>query len=121
MVAPKIVSKPPFSTCKLVLPFPSRFRNAKKQYHEKKIVDTFLKVQFNKPLLDVIKKVLKYAKFLKELCTTKCKLKSYKVVSVRKNVFVMLQRKLPPKCYNLGSFTISIKRGNSRLETIMPY
>ena len=42
------------------------------------------KVKLNIPLLDAIKQIPKYAKFLKELCTTKraFKLKGHEMVSV---------------------------------------
>ena len=53
--------------------FPRRFMQTKKDEAEKDILDTFRKVQVNIPLLDAIKQVPRYAKFLKELCTTKKK------------------------------------------------
>jgi hypothetical protein len=51
------------------------------------------------PLIDVIKQIPKYAKFLKELCTTKraYKLKGYKIVSMGEVVFVVDQKNLPLK------------------------
>lgn len=36
---------------------------------DKEILDIFKNVAVNIPLLEVIKKILKYAKFLKDLCT----------------------------------------------------
>ncbi|KAF1896007.1 hypothetical protein Lal_00041735 [Lupinus albus] len=42
---------------------------------EKDLLDTFRNVEVNIPLLDAIKKISRYAKFLKELCTHKRKLK----------------------------------------------
>ncbi|CAN6579422.1 unnamed protein product [Malus baccata var. baccata] len=54
-------------------PFPCRFMQSKKDESDKDILDTFRKVQVNIPLLDVIKQVPKYAKFLNELCTTRKK------------------------------------------------
>ena len=61
-------------------------------------MDTFRKVEVNIPLLDAIKQVPRYAKFLKELCTSKRKLKENEKVSMRENVSAILQKKLPPKC-----------------------
>ncbi|KAM2258197.1 hypothetical protein ACFX1S_003301 [Malus domestica] len=52
-------------------PFPHRFVQSKKDENDKDILDTFRKVQVNIPLLDAIKQVPQYAKFLKELCTTR--------------------------------------------------
>ncbi|KAA3481138.1 retropepsin-like protein [Gossypium australe] len=38
---------------------------------KKEILETFRKVEVNKPLSDAIKQILRYAKFLKDLCTNK--------------------------------------------------
>ncbi|XP_040369481.1 uncharacterized protein LOC112184819 [Rosa chinensis] len=67
------------------LPFPRRFAKSKKEELEKEILETFRKVQVNIPLLDAIKQVPKYAKFLKELCTTKRRLKGNETVKVSEN------------------------------------
>ncbi|XP_031265604.1 uncharacterized protein LOC116124027 [Pistacia vera] len=56
------------------LPFPSRFAKSKKEEKDKEILEMFRKVEVNIPLLDAIKQVSRYAKFLKELCTNKRKL-----------------------------------------------
>ncbi|KAM2757211.1 hypothetical protein PS2_018988 [Malus domestica] len=53
---------------------------SKKEEAEKDILETFRKVQVNIPLLDVIKQVPRYAKFLKELCTTRKRISSKEVV-----------------------------------------
>ena len=47
-------------------------------------------------LLDAIKQVPRYAKFLKELCTNKRKLQGDEKISVGENVSAVLQKKLPP-------------------------
>ena len=58
------------------LPFPPRaIPNKKMEEAEKEILETFRKVEVNIPLLDAIKQIPRYAKFLKELCTHKRKLK----------------------------------------------
>ncbi|KAJ8638592.1 hypothetical protein MRB53_012859 [Persea americana] len=79
-------------------PFPSRFAKSKKEEHEKDILETFRKVEVNIPLLDAIKQIPRYAKFLKELCTTKRKLKGNEKIHVGENISAVLQKKLPPKC-----------------------
>ncbi|KAM2682002.1 hypothetical protein EV2_013613 [Malus domestica] len=63
--------------------FPRRFMQSKKDESDKDIIDTFRKVQVNIPLLDAIKQVPKYAKFLKELCTTRKRASNKEVVRVR--------------------------------------
>ncbi|KAL0453967.1 UNVERIFIED_CONTAM: hypothetical protein Slati_1374800, partial [Sesamum latifolium] len=57
-------------------PFQERF--AKKEEGEKKEkLKTVNKVVVNIPLIDAIKRIPHYAKFLKALCTNKCKLKDF--------------------------------------------
>jgi len=61
------------------------------------ILETLRKVEINIHLLDAIKQVPRYAKLLKELCTTKGKLIGNEKISVGENVSAVFQRKLPPK------------------------
>ncbi|CAN6712738.1 unnamed protein product [Malus baccata var. baccata] len=61
------------SSIPLNMPFPSRLMQAKNDEEEKDILETFRKVHVNIPLLDAIKQIPKYAKFLKKLCTTRRK------------------------------------------------
>ena len=113
------------------MPFPSRFAESKKYDDEKEILETFKKVQVNLPLLDAIKQIPKYAKFLKELCTTRRRIREKEVVKVSENVSAIIQRKLPPKCKDPGSFTIPCIIGNNGFEhalldlgasiNVMPY
>ncbi|XP_062114092.1 uncharacterized protein LOC133825120 [Humulus lupulus] len=99
--------------------FPSRLKKTKKEEVDKEILDTFRKVEVNIPLLDAIKQVSRYAKFLKELCTNKRKLRGNEKVSVGENVSAVLQKKLPPKCKDPGTFTIPCTISNKRIERCM--
>ncbi|KAL0445699.1 UNVERIFIED_CONTAM: hypothetical protein Slati_1697800 [Sesamum latifolium] len=93
------------------LPFPKRFAKAKKEEEEKETFETFRKVEVNISLIDAIKQIPRYAKFLKELCTNKGKLKGNVRVSMGKNVSAILQQKLPTKCNDPGMFSIPCKIG----------
>ncbi|KAJ9159387.1 hypothetical protein P3X46_024895 [Hevea brasiliensis] len=90
--------------------------NLNKVNNFKEILETFRKVEVNIPLLDVIKQVPRYAKFLKELCTTKRKLRNNEKISVGENVSALIQRKLPHKCKDPGSFSIPCRIGDSKFE-----
>ncbi|KAL2250228.1 UNVERIFIED_CONTAM: hypothetical protein Sindi_2496500 [Sesamum indicum] len=100
-------------------PFPERFTKAKKEEEEKEIFETFRKVEVNIPLLDAIKQIPRYAKFLKELCTSKGKLKGNEWVSMGENVSAILQRKLPPKCKDPCTFSIPCKIGMIGIKKAM--
>ncbi|KAM1811184.1 hypothetical protein ACFX1T_027754 [Malus domestica] len=92
---------------------------SKKEEAEKDNLETFRKVQVKIPLLDAIKQVPRYAKFLKELCTTRKRISTKEVVKVGENVLAILQRKMPPKYEDPGSFTIPCVIGNTRFESAM--
>ncbi|GAV83316.1 hypothetical protein CFOL_v3_26764 [Cephalotus follicularis] len=82
------------------------------------MMDLFKQVQINLPLLDAIQQVPAYAKFLKDLCTMKRKLKTYipKTVHLTEQVSAVLCNKFPPKLKDLGAPLISCKTGNLLID-----
>ncbi|CAN6554920.1 unnamed protein product [Malus baccata var. baccata] len=114
-----VLNSSPTNVFPLNVPFPSRFLQSKNEEEEKDVLETFRKVHVNIPLLDAIKQIPKYAKCLKKLCTTKKRAREKEVVHVSENVSVILQRKLPPKCKDPGSFTIPCVIGNTRFKSAM--
>ncbi|XP_021996062.1 uncharacterized protein LOC110893251 [Helianthus annuus] len=76
--------------------------------------DMFKQVKINLPLLDAIKQVPAYAKFLKELCTQKRqqKKKMPKRVDLIGQVSAVLNGELPPKLKDPGTPLINIQVGN---------
>ncbi|XP_031270531.1 uncharacterized protein LOC116128914 [Pistacia vera] len=115
----KVIPNPSIQLQSNTLPFPSRFAKSKKEEKDKEILEMFRKVEVNIPLLDAIKQVPRYAKFLKELCTNKWKLNGDEKIIMGENVSAVFQRKLPPKCKDPGMFTIPCKIGNTRIERAM--
>ncbi|XP_062075489.1 uncharacterized protein LOC133779555 [Humulus lupulus] len=99
--------------------FPSKLKNFKKEEANKEILETLHKVEVKIQLHDVIKQVPHYAKFLKKLCTNRKKLKGDEKISVGENVFVVLQKKLSPKCKDPETFTIPCMIGNKRIGRCM--
>ena len=95
---------PPLSDYELVPPFSQALAKSRKDEKNKDLYETFRRCEVNIPLLDPIKQVSHYAKFLKELCTIKRKqkLKGCETVRVGENVFVVIQRKLLAKCKDPG-------------------
>nr|XP_027077163.1 uncharacterized protein LOC113700934 [Coffea arabica] len=65
-------------------------------------------------------KVPKYAKFLKDLCVNKRKLRGDERVMVGENVSAVLQRKLPPKCGD-PEFPKFAYRGKSKVAANKSY
>ncbi|XP_023767964.1 uncharacterized protein LOC111916532 [Lactuca sativa] len=85
-------------------PFPTRLSKSKREREDNKIMEMFRKVEVNIPLIDAIKQVPRYAKFLKELCTSKKILKVNETVKVGENVSAVLQKRLPQKYKDPGVF-----------------
>ncbi|XP_071902741.1 uncharacterized protein [Coffea arabica] len=96
-----------------------RLEKTKKVEKEKELLDMFRKVEINIPLLDAIKQIPKYAKFLKDLCTHKRKLRGDERVAMGESVSAILQRKLPSKCGDPGIFTIPCKMGGTPIRKAM--
>ena len=75
---------------------------------DKEILNTFKKVEINIPLLDAVRKIPKYAKFLKELCTHKRRIMDKEVVNMGGNISSLIKKpavRMPPKCKDPGMFT----------------
>ncbi|GAV67328.1 LOW QUALITY PROTEIN: hypothetical protein CFOL_v3_10834, partial [Cephalotus follicularis] len=81
------------------------------------MMELFKQVQINLPLLEAIQQVPAYAKFLKDLCTTKRKLKTYipKTVHLTEQVSAVLSNKLPLN-KDPGAPLISCKIGNLLID-----
>ncbi|GER40102.1 retropepsin-like protein [Striga asiatica] len=101
------------------LPFPSRVRKATKEDAEKQVLDVFKKVEINIPLIDAIKQVPRYAKFLKDLCTNKRRLQGNEKVLMGENVSAIFKKDLPQKRSDPGMFSIPCTIGNLKIERAM--
>ncbi|CAM8943899.1 unnamed protein product [Rhodiola kirilowii] len=98
------------------LPFPVPARAPKKYVMDKDIWELFSKVEINIPLLEAIKQILRYAKFLKELCTNRRRGNFVDQELMSRNVSAVIQRAVPPKCGDPGTYTIPCTIGNIRIE-----
>jgi hypothetical protein len=93
-------------------PFPQRLVKPKKENKLFDIFEILRKVQINIPLLDAIKQIPSYAKFLKDFYTNKRKFQEHETVALTEEVSAVLLRKLPPKLKDPGSFTIPCRIGD---------
>ena len=79
------------------------------------IYELFKQVKLNIHLLDAIKQISSYAKFLKDLCTIKRKLGVNKEAFMTEQSTSLIRNKFPPKYKDPGSPIISIVVRNSKL------
>jgi hypothetical protein len=99
-----------------VLPFLHAMTKQRKANHNSEIFETFKQVRINIPLLDTIKHVPSYAKFLKDLCTVKRKLNVKKKAFLAKQVSAILQNNNALKYKDPGCPTISCFIGEHKIE-----
>ncbi|XP_075095107.1 uncharacterized protein LOC142173419 [Nicotiana tabacum] len=69
-------------------------------------------VQLNIPLVDVLREIPKYAKYIKDIVAHKRKLTEFETVALTEECTSRVQNKLPQKLKDPGSFTIPVQIGN---------
>ena len=97
-------------------PFPQALRSKKKASQQTGILEVLRQVKVNIPLLDIIKQVPAYAKFLKDLCTIKKGLGIEKKAFLTEQVSAIIQSKNPVKYKDPGSPTISVNIGGNCID-----
>jgi hypothetical protein len=98
--------------------FPHAMTKQRKVNHNSEIFETLKQVMINIPLLDVIKHVPSYAKFLKDLCTVKRKLNVKKKAFLAEQVSVILQNNNALKYKDPGCPIISCFIGEHKIEKL---
>ena len=97
-------------------PFPQALRGKKKIPNQAEIWEVLRQVKVNIPLLDMIKQVPTYAKFLNDLCTVKKGLGIEKKAFLNEHVSAIIQSKTPVKYKDPGSPTISVNIGGTCID-----
>ena len=97
-------------------PFPQALRSRKRASQQAGILEVLRHVKVNIPLLDIIKQVPAYAKFLKDLCTIKKGLGIEKKAFLTEQVSARIQSKNPIKYKDPGSPTISVNIGGTCID-----
>ena len=97
-------------------PFPQTLRSKKKITNQAEIWEVLRQVKVNIPLLDMIKQVPTYAKFLKDLCTVKRGLGIEKKAFLTEQVSAIIQSKTPVKYKDPGSPMISVNIGGTSID-----
>ncbi|XP_027915170.1 uncharacterized protein LOC114174533, partial [Vigna unguiculata] len=105
-------------------PYPNRLKPKTKKMEEldKEILNTFKKVEINIPLLDAVRQIPKYAKFLKELCTHKRRIMDKEVVNMGRNVSSLIKKpavRMPQKCKDPGMFSVPCIIGSTNFDNAM--
>ncbi|RVW31950.1 Retrovirus-related Pol polyprotein from transposon 17.6 [Vitis vinifera] len=97
-------------------PFPQALHGKKGIKNSSEILEVLRQVKMNIPLLDMIKQVPTYAKFLKDLCTVKRGLIMTKKAFLTEQVSAIIQCKSSVKYKDPGCPTISVNIGGTNVE-----
>ena len=97
-------------------PFPQALQKKKNYVNQTKMLEVLRQVKVNIPLLDMIKQVPTYAKFLKDLCMVKRGFNVNKKAFLTEQVSAIIQSKTPVKYKDPGSPTISVNIGGTCID-----
>ena len=97
-------------------PFPQALQKRKKSVNQTEILEVLRQVKVNIPLLDMIKQVPTYAKFLKDLCTVKRGLNVNKKAFLTEQVSAIIECKTPVKYKDPVCPTIFVNIGGTCVE-----
>ncbi|XP_022841832.1 uncharacterized protein LOC111365508 [Olea europaea var. sylvestris] len=100
-------------------PFPQRY--LQKEFNEKfaKFLEVFKKIHINIPFVEALAQMPNYAKFLKEVISKKIKLEEFETVKLTEECNAILQKKLPHKLKDPGSFNILCNIGGITFDRVL--
>lgn len=98
------------------VPYPQRFQKQKLDKQFAKFLEVFKKLQINIPFAEALEQMTSYAKFMKGILFRKESLEDFEIVALTEECSAVLQRKLPPKLKDPGSFTIPCSIGNMSFD-----
>ena len=96
--------------------YPQRLKKSKLDKQFTKFMKVFKKLHINIPFADALEQMLSYVNFMKEILSNKRRLLDFETVNPTEEYSAILQRKLPQKLKDPGSFTIPCIIGNSIFE-----
>jgi len=98
------------------LPFPQRYKKAKLDEQFGKFLEILKNIYIDIPFVEAVKQMPNFVKFLKEFIIKKRCVEDCNVVSLSKESSDAIQRKLPPKLEDPGSFNIPTKVGKMYMK-----
>nr|XP_009587522.1 uncharacterized protein LOC104085232 [Nicotiana tomentosiformis] len=99
-----------------LLLFSQKMKQEKLEKYFGKFLEMLKQLYMNIPFTDVLTQMPCYAKFLKEILSSKRKLEETKVVKLNAHCSAILQNKIPKKCGDPGSFIIPCSLGSKQFD-----
>ena len=81
-------------------------------------MDILKKIHINIPFADALEKMPNYVKFLKDIISKKRRLEEFETMKLSKECSAILQKKLPQKLKDPGSFTLPCTIGDSFFDKV---
>ena len=98
------------------LPYPTRIHKGAKDQQFPRFLEIFKKLEINIPLAEALEQMPLYAKFLKELITKKRSWQEKETVILNQECSAIIQKGLPPKLKDPGSFLIPCTIGSMAVD-----
>ena len=95
------------------VPFPQRLQKEKLEEQFSKFLNMFKKIGINIPFLEALTQMPYYAKFMKDVLRKKRKFAEEGIVSLNATCSAVIQKSIPEKRQDPGSFTIPCMIGNA--------
>ncbi|XP_020235538.1 uncharacterized protein LOC109815280 [Cajanus cajan] len=90
------------------MPYPQAPSKKDKEKQFARFMELFKKLQINIPFSEALEQMPTYAKFMKDLLTKKRKFIEQEIIELEARCNAIIQKNLPPKFMDPGSFTIPI-------------
>ena len=100
----------------ILILYPHRLKKSKLDKQFTKFMEVFKKLHINIPFADALEHMPSYVKLMKDILSKKRRLSNFEIVNLTEECSAILQRKLPQKLKNPGSFTISCTIKSSIFE-----
>ncbi|XP_070054691.1 uncharacterized protein [Nicotiana tomentosiformis] len=91
-------------------------KQAETPIEKKRFLEMLKQLYVNIPFTEVLTQMPAYAKYLKEIPSSKRKLEETTVVKIITHCSTILKNKIPQKCGDLGSFTIPCSLGTEKFD-----
>ena len=101
------------------VPYPTRLKQDAEDAQFKRFLNIFKQLHINIPLVEALSQMPKYAKFMKDLLTNKRKLEDLGTVTLSRNCSAVIQKNLPKKLNDPGSFIIPCVIGEGMQENAL--
>ncbi|KAG9453964.1 hypothetical protein H6P81_006868 [Aristolochia fimbriata] len=101
------------------LPYPSGAKTDILESSFSRFLETFKTLKINIPLLEAVRQMPLYGKFLKEILSGKRKMEEQGTVVLNENCSAILKNELPTKLKDPGSFTIPCEIGSNKFANAL--